>query len=491
MKANQLPTFALLPPAAANASSADGDDCVTLAAAYGLKLDPWQATVVTDWLLTDAHGSLLATDAVVVLPRQNGKNALTEAVELFKTAVQGRRVLHTAHEVKTARRHFLRMQDYFQNDAYPELKAAVKTVRQTNGQEAIVLKNGGSIEFIARSKSSGRGFTCDDLVLDEAQELTDEQLEALRPVISAAPSGDPQTIYMGTPTPPSSPGTVLVRMYKAAHGEKTPKRLAWLEWAVDDVGDPLDRKRWRRVNPAIGIRLREETIEAEATSFSPESFARERLGWWDVHTDSDTDFPVREWKDCATDNPPTNGFAAYAVKFAVDGSRVSLAACLKPSGDDEKYHVELIDYKPLKHGFDWLVDWLTADDPNHPGMGRWKASLGIAIDGRVGTANLVTRLCDAGVPAKVLRTSGASAVGDACTMFEQTVRDGEITQFSQPILETAVAYAKHRPIGRSGAFGYEPSRESIDTDPLEALALAYQVARTSRRHPGRKQKAWR
>ena len=232
-----MPTFRLLPPDAADASTDDGSDCVALAEAYGLTLDPWQAGVVTDWLRTDPTGHLLATDAVVVLPRQNGKNALTEAVELFKTAVQGRRVLHTAHEVKTARRHFMRMQDYFDSDEYPELKAAVKAIRQTNGQEAVLLKNGGRIEFIARSKSSGRGFTCDDLVLDEAQELTDEQLEALRPVISAAPSGDPQTIYMGTPTPPTSPGTVLVRMYKAAHSDTPPQRLAWLEWAVDAVGD--------------------------------------------------------------------------------------------------------------------------------------------------------------------------------------------------------------------------------------------------------------
>ena len=36
---------------------------------------------------------------------------------------------------------------------------------------------GGAIEFIARSRGSGRGFTVDDLVCDEAQELTDEQLD--------------------------------------------------------------------------------------------------------------------------------------------------------------------------------------------------------------------------------------------------------------------------------------------------------------------------
>lgn len=489
MKANQRPTFRLLPPRVANANIDDGNDCVALAAAYGLTLDDWQSGVVRDWLATDADGHLLSTDAAVVLPRQNGKNALTEAVELFKTAVQGRRVLHTAHEVKTARRHFLRMQDYFQGDDYPELKAAVKTVRQTNGQEAIVLKNGGSIEFIARSKSSGRGFTCDDLVLDEAQELTDEQLEALRPVISAAPSGDPQTIYMGTPTPPTSPGTVLVRMYKAAHSESPPQRLAWLEWAVSEVGDVNDRRRWRRVNPAMGIRLREETIEAESTSFSHESFARERLGWWDVHTDSDTDFPTAEWSRCSTESPATSGYVAYAVKYGFDGTHVSLAACLRPDEADQRPHVELIDYRPTKAGAGWLVDFLTGDDPQHGGP-RWKASLGITIDGRAGAPVLIQALRDAGVFQRVIRTPNASQVGEACAAFEQAVQQQKLTQFEQPIVDTATAYAKHRNIGRGGLFGYEPSRESIDTDPLEAIALAYSLSKTSKRQPGKKQRAW-
>lgn len=445
--------------------------------------------MVTDWLRTDDAGRLLATDAVVVLPRQNGKNALVEAVELFKTAVQGRRVLHTAHEVKTARRHFLRMQDYFDNDSYPELKAMVRTIRQTNGQEAILLHNGGSIEFIARSKSSGRGFTCDDLILDESQELTDEQLEALRPVISAAPSGDPQTVYMGTPTPPTSPGTVLVRMYKAVHSDAPPQRLAWLEWAVSEVGDILDRRRWRRVNPAIGTRLREETIEAEATSFSPESFARERLGWWDVHTDSDSDFPTTEWNKCSTETPASAGYVAYAVKYGFDSMHVSLAACLRPDDADQQPHVELIDYRPTKAGAGWLVDFLTGEDPAHGGP-RWKTSLGITIDGRAGSPVLVQALRDAGVYQRIIRTPNAGQVGEACAAFEQAITQKALTQYAQPIVDTATAYAKHRPIGRSGLFGYEPSREAIDTDPLEAMALAYALAKSSRRHPGRTQKAW-
>ena len=77
--------------------------------------------------------------------RQNGKNAVIEIVELFKMVLLGRRILHTAHEVKTCRKAFSRLLEFFDNERqYPELRALVREIRRTNGQEAIVLRNGGS-----------------------------------------------------------------------------------------------------------------------------------------------------------------------------------------------------------------------------------------------------------------------------------------------------------------------------------------------------------
>src|SRR5699024_3149953 len=124
--------------------------------------------------------------------RQNGKNAVVEILELYALTILGFRVLHTAHEVKTARKAFLRLASFFENDRErPDLAGMVKSIRQANGQEQIFLTNGGSVEFIARSKNSGRGFTVDMLVCDEAQECPEEAQAALLPTFPAAPSGDP------------------------------------------------------------------------------------------------------------------------------------------------------------------------------------------------------------------------------------------------------------------------------------------------------------
>src|SRR5690606_20537971 len=124
----------------------------------------------------------------LAVPRQNGKNGLLEMVELYKMVALGRKILHTAHPVPTSRKHFLRMLAYFDNPReYPWLVDQVARLRSANGQEAIILKNGGSVEFVSRSKNSGRGFTVDDVVFDEAQELDSDALEAILPTLSSAP----------------------------------------------------------------------------------------------------------------------------------------------------------------------------------------------------------------------------------------------------------------------------------------------------------------
>jgi phage terminase large subunit-like protein len=476
LKGVQEPSFSVVP----RHLYSDGPDTCDLASGYGFEPDPWQREVLDGWLGTTKVGKYTASDCGLSVPRQNGKNAALEFLELYKSAIQGRKILHTAHEVKTCRKHFLRMKAYFENPRkYPELAELVQSIRLTNGQEAIELKNGGQIEFIARSKSSGRGFTVDDLVCDEAQELTDEQMEAIQPAISAAPSGDPQTIYTGTPTPPTSAGTVFARIRKEARSGSA-KRLCWYEWSVNEIGDVNDRERWARTNPALGYRLLPTVIYSELKKFTPDGFARERLGWWNDQASALSDLDLNKWRACATKKPAMDGYSSYAVKFAPDGSNVSLSACVRPPKDSgEKPHIEVIGYRSAREGVGWLADFLEQRASN---------AIGIVIDGRVGAPTLVQELADRKIPANVVITPRAGDLINATSMFEQALQDGRITHFNQPLLNDAAEHAKHRKIGNDGGFGYEPSMENKDVYPLECVALAYWNATTSKRHPGRKQK---
>lgn len=68
------------------------------------------------------------------------------------------------------------------------------------------------IEFSARSRQAARVFDGISLVVyDEAQELTDDQVEAIMATLSASATGTRQIIYTGTPPYPGCPGEVFQR----------------------------------------------------------------------------------------------------------------------------------------------------------------------------------------------------------------------------------------------------------------------------------------
>ena len=393
-------------------------------------------------------------------------------VELFKLAVQGRKILHTAHEVKTCREAFMRLRGFFEDEQnYPELAEELKYIRSTNGQEAIELKNGGLIRFIARSKSSGRGFSVDDVVCDEAQELNDEQMEVLKPTMAAAPSKNAQLFLTGTPPPDSSFGTVFRRVRADAHDKKDPT-ICWLEWSVEEMGDIYDKKRWIATNPALGRRISLDFIESETSVLSSEGFARERLGWWSKNT-LELLINKDKWNALKTNTPPEDGKLAYGVKFAPDGGIVSLAVCLRPQ--DRPPYIEVIEHRTTKEGTSWLADWLAQ---------RSKSASAIVIDGASGAFNLIDALIDKGTPKKAIVAPKTSNLADACAMLLELINSQNLEHFDQPLLNQAALGARKRAIGARGAFGF--MSEQVDTTPLEACALAYFGAKTSKRNPSRR-----
>ena len=151
--ASQRPRVHVAPPSASGFGDLAGD----LAGDYGLVPDEWQQLVLNDWLAVDDRAQWSALTCGLSCPRQNGKNGIIEIRELFGIVGRGEKILHTAHEVKTARKAFKRLQHFFGRSPsdpgakFPELNALVTEIRNVNGQEAIFLANGGSVEIVALS----------------------------------------------------------------------------------------------------------------------------------------------------------------------------------------------------------------------------------------------------------------------------------------------------------------------------------------------------
>lgn len=439
---HQKPRLSLVPDFYDNAY----EEAVDLAAAYGLELDEWQKYVLKGWLGEKEDGTWTCALCGLSVPRQNGKGGVLEARELYGLVVLGERILHTAHELKTAKDHFRRMQLFFEHE---DLKKMVKKIVNTNGEESIQLTNGGVIRFVARSKSSGRGFSADLVVCDEAQEMDDDKFEALVPVLATAKS--PQTILTGTPPRPNMNGGVFERFRKSALDEKA-ERLCWLEWSADRNDSLDDYETWAKANPALGYRLSIEKIQDERNAMHEDGFASERLGMWATVANSSV-FDLELWADLESDIDPD---APYAIAVDVsplrDRASIAVAAYV-----GNKVMVQIAQ---SKKGTGWVVDELLRM------QSVWKPCA-IVVDDGSPAASLFTTAA-----AKRLRLTRIQtrAVGQACGAFYDLVQNEQLLHAGQQALNTAVASARTRPLG--DAFAWH--RKSVDADitPLVAATLA-------------------
>ena len=444
---------------APRAASTYGDLAADLAGDYGLLPDPWQQIVLDDWLAEKA-GKWSSLTCGLSVPRQNGKNALIEVRELFGMVGRGEKFLHTAHEVKTARKAFKRLQHFFgtaKNDPgakFPELNALVEDVRNVNGQEAILLKNGGSVEIVARSKNSARGFTVDVLIMDEAQEMSEDDLEALMPTTSSAPLRNPQWIFTGTPPGPNANGEIFTRVRNEALSGKG-VRLSWHEWSAESDADLDDRDEWRRVNPAlINGRLQFEVIEGERARFSDDGFARERLGMW-VGTSSHAVIDGESWATVADAASMPTEALALAVDVSPDRTMASVGlAGLRPDG---RWHVELDEQR---RGMGWILPWVVQRCERN-------AIRAVVIDALSPAASLVDEFARAGVK---VTTTGAREMAAACGTFYDAVMDARVAHTDQPQVNLALSVARKRSIG--DAWGWNRRDADSDITPLVAVTLA-------------------
>lgn len=456
-----------------------GAGAVSLAEHYAFAPMPWQRDVLESWLARDEFDRPIAISIGLCVPRQNGKNYIIEIFELFVAVVLGWHVLHTAHEVKTSMKAFNRICSYFSGvTAKPELEAMVKSIRRTNGQECITLTNGGCIEFSARSRQAARGF--DDIqvvVFDEAQELVPEQVDAIMATLSASSTGTRQIIYTGTPTPPTSAGTVFSKVREQAlKGELT--SCIWYEWSADDL-PPLTATFEElldlvyETNPSMGITLDEEFTAQEFATQTIDGFARERLGWW-VSVEHTNLILKADWDKCAIEEVPQmdDEKHAFGVKFAADGSSASLAIATKYP-DDTKPHVELIDVRSGREGVSWIADWVE----EHKSLCST-----VVIDGLYGRDVLVDEL-KGRISKKAVSCPTANEVATAASMMKERIDTHRVTWFKeQERLNSSALNAEKRNIGNRGAWGFGGS----DPCPIESCSLALWGVLTTKRDSRRK-----
>lgn len=436
------------------AVESDGPEAVELAASAGLHLDAHQAMVLDGALGYDDPSKWSASEVAVVEPRQNGKGAILEARALAGLVLfHERLILWSAHKFDTAQEHFLRVRSLF--EGCDDLRRLVKKVHAASGEQGIELVDGCRLRFLARTGGSGRGFSPDVLILDEVYALTDEQLSAVMPALSARP--DVQVWYASSAPLPTS--SVLRRVCR--RGRAGGEGLAYFEWCADAAAASDDRAAWAEANPALGDRIGEDAIVRELGSMGEEDFRRERLGIWSESSDAAA-IDVDAWRNLADSGSTTEDPVAFGLHVTRDRSTTAIG-CFGRRADDVG-HVEVVEHRK---GTGWAVDRLVELST------KW-SPCAVVVDPATAAGAFIPDLEERGIRVKPdagetrLELVTAREYAQASGGFADDVVNDRLRHLGQADLDTAVDGVEIRPLGEAWAW----KDVGADRSPLIAVTLA-------------------
>jgi hypothetical protein len=483
-------------------------DMLEWAQGFGYDLDAWQIWWLSELCGTKPDGRWSSFENYLVLSRQNGKNTCLEVRELAGLFLFGESmIIHTAHEFKAAAEHFRRVRDVV--TSYDELRRRVRAVTTSHGDEAIELKPAstlifgsggrrirrnvaGRLRFLARSRGSGRAFTADTVVYDEAMILSDEVVGASLPTLSAVPN--PQVIYTASAGYKDSVQLASVRRRVL---QRDP-RLMGAEWSInphldtcprDEVrgrkinryitcalhDDRDDPRSWAKANPALGVRIAVDHVAHELSAMVlGNTFDRERLGVGDWPAGDEAWAVISEdsWAACAMPDP---GGATRPVVFAVDIDPDMLSASIAAAwyrpgeaGTPDRPVIE-IPRGCHREGTAWVLPELLR-------LRRAWKPVAVIVPKNGPAASLIPDLEKASIEVTVMSSADEAA---AFSLIVGAVRkppqDGRLIHLGRelaPGLWSSVASAETRDVGDGGRAWSRRDSES-DITPVTAGTDAF------------------
>lgn len=396
------------------------------------------------------------------IPRRNGKSEVLIIRAMYGVS-HGERVLYTAHRTTTSHNAWEKIIERLAKAGYIEGED-FKTTKQFGLERIEWLSGDGIINFRTRSSKGGLGEGYDLLIIDEAQEYTDDQESALKYVVTD--SANPQTLMCGTPPTAVSSGTVFSN-YRINVLSGGAEDCGWAEWGVKTLSNAHDPELWYQTNPSLGTILTERKIRSELGK-DPDSVDDniQRLGLW-LRYNQKSAISKEEWQRAQTDSlPELKKNLFFGVKYAKASGNVSLAVAVKTA--DDKIFVEAVDCRPAREGNAWIIPFL-----------RNPHAREIVIDGANGQTILEAEMKEAGIKRKPILPK-VSEVVEANALFEKNFFAGIITHADQPALEQIVSNCEHRAIGNGGGYGYNSILEGADVSLLEAVSLAHWACATAK-----------
>lgn len=444
-----------------------GPDAVEIYEQTGMRLDRWQKDSLDDHLAEMPDGSWVALESVEEVSRQNGKGEIINALILLHLFVlRTANVIYSAHEFKTAKESYLKIQALIKNT--PEFDSKVAYYHHSNEDTSIGLKSGARLRFLTRSKDGGRGFTGDIIIFDEAFNIPAAAISALMPTLSSKPN--PHIYYFSSAGKSTEESDVLRGLKK--QGEEGDTSIVWRSFSADPESETDDLDAWSQANPALGIRITERWIQkAERKRMTEVEFRRERLGIWEPVGSARSAFPRGVWANGEAEDKSPLSNPVVAVDLRT-GAQQSLAIGVVSIRVDGKDDLNLAAYE-LGADEQWSRDFAVNETLK---ILRANSLNTVAIDlYGDGNGTLIPMFEDAGVA--VVKLNTADMRNGAVGLVDAFVNARSVHHNAEP-LNAAVAGAMTKK--SSDGFLWDQTKSAVDLTPLRALTAAWWVLQLNR-----------
>lgn len=218
-----------------------------VAASMGMTFIPWQDIAGRYTEARKPNGHHLYREVCVEVARQNGKTTFAKPV-IVKALRAGLRVMHIAQTRELPHEMFKMLADVFsaEPDMLPKRRGKIVWPRYAQGQEEIVLNNGGRYRIAAAKTGGARGWANDLVIIDELREMDNfDIISSVQPTLMMA--ADPLMLYLSNAGDDKS---VVLNSVRDRAG-KDPN-LAYLSWSANPERSADDRRGWAEANPALG-----------------------------------------------------------------------------------------------------------------------------------------------------------------------------------------------------------------------------------------------
>lgn len=451
-KGNQYPTQSVILPGANSLY----EDAIELYEKTGRKAQDWQKSLLKAVMSQNKDGLWTHSKFGWSIPRRNGKSEIALMRALWGL-FNGEHVVYTAHRTQTSHRTWEKVRDFLDNIGveYTQLKAIGRERLQLVDQD-------GVMEFRTRTSAGGLGEGFDLLIIDEAQEYTDDQETALKYVVTD--SKNPQTLFMGTPPTAISAGTVFLKYRKAVLNYETEDN-GWAEWSVEDMTDPHNVDAWYETNPSLGTIFTERAVKDEISS-NDLDFNIQRLGLW-LKYNQKSEISEAEWGELKVRRVPAlTGKLSVGIKYGRDGANVAMSIAVKTKSG--KVFVESIDCQSTRNGNEWILNFLSKAD-----------IAGIVIDGAGAQELLKTDIEDRDIePSPILPTVKEVIVANSD--FKRGIDQMTIVHKDQPSLTQVVTNCEKRLIGSQGGVGYKAQYDDNEIALMDSIILAHWACNLSK-----------